>query len=400
MRICIFATSFLPRIGGAELVIHQLATHLTRLGHEPIVLAPFRRESQRYQFDYPIHHILPGVLGSYAVSPMLHDCALLVNLLAEKLRARFDLIHAHAAYPAGYAGTLLSRLTDTPTVITCHGADVQKVPEFGYGMRLNSVMEPRIERAIQCADAVIAISDAIKREILALGADPAKVYTIPNGVDNCRFVAPQGDVRGMFSLPSDSKVILAVGRNHPVKGYGYLIQAMPHVLRQRADVWCLIVGRGTENLAPLIDELGLRGKVILAGQIPKEDGGKPRECDVTQIPNDDLVSIYMTSDVFVSSSLIEGFPLVVPEAMAAGLPVIATDVPGNRDAVADGHDGVLVPPRAIEELARKIVLVLEHDGLRRQLSANARETALKHDWKNITDQYSTVYQAVLSQPRF
>ena len=211
MKVCLFATSFLPDSGGSQVVIHQLATCLVKLGHEPIVLVRFPRKYPRCQFDYPVHRIVPGVLGSYSISPWLHDFALLAQLLAERIRAPFDLLHAHNAYPAGHAGALLSRLIRVPMVITCHGADIQILPAIGCGMRLNHTTAARIGRAIQQADAIVGITDAARKEILALGGDPARIYAVPNGVDNSRFTATKGDVREMFGFPDDSKVILSVG---------------------------------------------------------------------------------------------------------------------------------------------------------------------------------------------
>ncbi|GFP32963.1 hypothetical protein HKBW3S42_01274, partial [Candidatus Hakubella thermalkaliphila] len=98
------------------------------------------------------------------------------------------------------------------------------------------------------------------------------------------------------------------------------------------------------------------------------------------LPQEDLVSAYLSSDIFVSPSLIEGFALVLPEALAAGLPVVATDVPGNRDAIVDGYNGLIARARDPQDLAEKILVLLEDEDRRMRMSANARKSSLRYDW--------------------
>jgi glycosyltransferase involved in cell wall biosynthesis len=200
----------------------------------------------------------------------------------------------------------------------------------------------------------------------------------------------------MFHLNSTDRVILAVGRNHPKKGYGDLIEAMALVKRKFEKAKCVIIGAGTENLAPMVKDLGLQGEVVLAGEIPTARG-ELLDLTALVLPHGDLVSAYLSSDIFVSPSLIEGFALVIPEALAAGLPVVATDVPGNRDAVVKGYNGLITNPRAPQDLAEKILVLLEDEDLRRRMSANARESSLRYDWGKITEEYMKVYEHLLAK---
>ena len=112
------------------------------------------------------------------------------------------------------------------------------------------------------------------------------------------------------------------------------------------------------------------------------------------IPNDLLLSAYKTSDVYVSASLIEGFALTLVEAMAAGLPLVASDVPGNEDAVINGQNGFLVPPKDPSALARGIIDILKQNDMRAVFSANAKNLAKKYDWSIIAGQYITGYRSL------
>ncbi|GFP19595.1 hypothetical protein HKBW3S03_01100 [Candidatus Hakubella thermalkaliphila] len=390
MKICFFMSTFLPKIGGAELAAHYLAEDLTREGHRVTVLAPFYRGKRKIKTNYVIHRF------KYPPRWLFFEPILLLYLALEKLISRFDLLHVYATYPSGYCGSILKKFFRFPLIITPQGADIQKIPEIGYGLRLDPRVEKKIGLALKRADAIVSISDSIKRDIVEVGGDPKKIYDIPNGVWVDRFAHPQKDIRRIFHLNSTDRVILAVGRNHPKKGYADLIEAMALVKRKFRKAKCVIIGAGTENLLPMVKDLDLQGEVVLAGEIAPAKG-ESLDLRALALPQEDLVSAYLSSDIFVSPSLIEGFALVIPEALAAGLPVVATDVPGNRDAIVDGYNGLIARARDPQDLAEKILVLLEDEDLRMRMSANARKSSLRYDWGKITEEYIKVYEHLLAK---
>ena len=391
MRICLFSTSFFPKIGGAEFVIHYLAKYLTKLGHEVTVLVPkYRKIKEEIECNYNIHRyrLLPRLL--------FLEPTLMAHLLLEKLFTKFDILHCHFAYPPGYCGIKLKKILKIPVVVTLHGADIQKMPEIEYGIRLNPEIDKKVKYTLKKTDAITAISSSIKGEIIMAGiTDKKKIYDIPNGVETRRFnESVSKNVRDMFGIQNNAKVILSVGRNHPKKGYKYLLKAMPKVLEKHSNVKCVIVGKGTETLKPLIKELKLEKSVILAGSIPQDNNIIIK---YIEYPHPNLISIYLSSDIFILPSLLESFGLVIVEAMVAGLPIIVTDIPGGRDIIKNGFNGLIVPASNPEAIANKTIELLENDSLRQMLSQNAKANSENYDWEIITKKYLKIYKNLLHE---
>ncbi len=375
MRICLFSTTFFPKIGGAEFVIHYLANYLTKLGHKVTVLVPkYGEVKEEIGYDYSIHR--------YQLLPRLFllEPTLITHIVLEKIKTKFDILHAHFTYPSGYCAIKLKKFFRIPVVVTPYG-DVQVLPEVSYGIRLNPKIDKKVKFTLRNADGITAISNSIREEIIKAGGEEKGIYDIPCGVDTQKFNKPTKDLRQMLDLLPGTKLILSVGRYGPRKGFSELLKALPEVLSEYPQTKCIIVGEGTENLITLARELGVEDALILAGSISTEE----------------LISIYLGADIFVFPSLIEGFGLVTVEAMAAGLPIIVTDIPGSRDIIKSGINGLIVPPSDPEALAAKIIELLENDNLRHTISQNAKLEAKEYDWELIAKKYAGVYQDILKR---
>lgn len=180
---------------------------------------------------------------------------------------------------------------------------------------------------------------------LNIGAPANKVTVIYNAVDETMFTPKlKALCRQELGLPRDAKIILFVGNLIPRKGVEYLIRALPIILTKIPNALLVVVGDGSQRgeLEQLVDELDLRSNVIFTGRIPTER----------------LCLYYGAADVFVLPSLHEGHPMVLLEAMASGLPVIATKVSGSIETVVHGVNGYLVEPRDIYQLAEAVIKVL------------------------------------------
>ena len=114
------------------------------------------------------------------------------------------------------------------------------------------------------------------------------------------------------------------------------------------------------------------------------------------IPSKELISCYLTSDIFVSAALVEGLSLVSIEASASGLPLVMTDIPGNKDIVLDGTNGYLVPPKNTSALAEKIIALLKDDKLREKMGRSAREISKSYDWSIVAEQYINLYKKIIN----
>lgn len=386
--------SFLPILGGREFVVHYLADSLQKLGHDVRVVGPAGFWKYRHlRFGYPVHR-WPTLRGYLSEQVSLASIALDTALWGA------DVIHAHNTYPTGYHVSRLRKLRRYPLVITPHGQDIQSIPEIGHGLRLNPVLNRKIMHAVRNADLVTAISKNIENAVIEAGASFERVRLIPNGVDIARYQRQSStDIRHWLGVEPDARLIVTIGRYNPRKGQDYLVRAMPAILAQEPRARLVIVGNKTEALSPLIQQMGLGERVVLTGGIspsssilaatgqPVNEPGEP----------DYLADLLRVSELYVSAGIqnnAEGLSLAVLEAMAAGLPVVATAISGNTDVVIEGENGCLVAPADEAALTSGILRVLcqsDHNWL----SARARETALRYAWINVASQYVKVYQEAI-----
>lgn len=388
MKIVLFANSFLPTHGGREMVVHHLASSFAKLGHEPrVVLIGGARSRKNINVPYPVH-IYPAI-GSFLG---LQKRYLWYYYDLKKFGA--DIINAHATYPSGFTAVRLSKRFKVPVIITPHGNDIHMIPEIKHGLRLNEKYNRKICFAIQNANLVTSISQSITDSILDAGCTESYIRTIPNGIDIDRFEANQSlNVYDWLKISPTSKILLSVGRYQPRKGQDYIIKSMPAILKEQPETKLVIVGIETEALMPLIEKLSLQKHVILTGQLkfPGISG--------TNNQIDYLAALYLASHIYISGGIsegAEGLSLAVLDAMASGVPIIATDISGNRDVVKDGKTGYLVKPKDELDIAEKCLKVLNNPDDAKYMSDNVREYARHNSWVAIAERYIDVYEEAIN----
>lgn len=414
MNIVLYVNSFLPRVGGRELVVKHLATALMRLGHQVRVIGPGAYfKNRHYLFEYPVYR-LPSIASLKLWRECLKEDGTIKSpgarvLLEEKLQKwqvrhnlakwGYDIVHAHNTYPTGYAAAQLKDRMKIPLVITPHGQDIHKIEELGHGLRLNPHLDKRIRFTLEKADAATAISESIKDSLHEAGAAKEKIHFIPNGVDLERFSDKiDVDIRKWLKVAADARLLVSVGNYHPRKGHELLVKAMPAILKGEPRARMVIVGRMTEALLPLIKELNVSDKVILTGAIPvpgclHKDAKKQRNENA-----DYLAALLQSSEMYISSSTdegAEGLSLALLEGMAASLPIIATDISGNRDVIAEGGNGLLVEPKSEGALASAILALLSDEQKRKRLGQGALDLARQYGWDKIATQYLELYQGII-----
>jgi len=389
MKICFISHSFLPTIGGAELVVHHLSNSLMNMGHEVFVLTHGKKTKKNMGSSYKI------LFYPRPPKEIFQAQVLAFYLYLFYRKYGFDVIHIHVAKNCHYL-LKIKNMLKVPIVITTHGGDIQKYPEINYGMRLDPVLNRNIEFSIKHADLLTAIGSSTHRDYTKLGVPESKIADIPNGVNLKRFNHDSFNIRSKLGLSRDVKLILSVGRYHPKKGYEYLIKALPEIVKQHSDVRCLLVGKRLKVVKPLISDLPLENVVIFLGEQGIKEKNVSEKIDIDCIPNDVLLAAYKSSDIYVSSSLIEGFALTVIEAMAAGLPLVATDVPGNEDAVVEGANGFLTPPKSPTLLADKINRLLVDNELRSKMGSISKKMVQQYEWPKIAAGYHREYKKLTS----
>jgi len=299
------------------------------------------------------------------------------------------------AYPEG---ELVSNLSGkVPLVLRTHGDDIQAVPEIGYGMRLDPVLDKKIRAVLGRMDRVIALTNSVTHELLELEVPQERIKVIPNGINADHF-AKKRDIpacREKFGIKPDDFLIVTVGRNHPKKGFDLIPTVAEALTEQGMEFRWLVVGKDSEGLRPQLKEKQLLDRVRTVPSItPETDGEVP---DFAHMPPEELVEIYAMADLFFFPSRIETFGRVLLESMAAGTPVVTTDCLGCRDVVAHGKYGVMVPVDDTDEMIRALVTLTQDRKTIQDLRQTGLEYASQFDWNIIADQYLALYSS-LKQP--
>jgi glycosyltransferase involved in cell wall biosynthesis len=272
-------------------------------------------------------------------------------------RYRPDVVHLHFVNLLSL-DVLVARLNrGVRLVLSDHTSDIPK-----ERTALRRLLLRGAQRAVSSSiDRVIAPSEYVHARLVRQGVSARKVTTIHNGVNLERFrsAAVTEDIRARYGMKPGGTIVVSISQLIPEKGIGYLIDAAVQVLQSGADVSFIHVGDGrcaTEYRAK-VQQLGIGDRFIFAGLL-----------DLTEIG-----SILRQSDVFaLPCTWGEAFSLAVLEALAAGLPAIVTRVGGNGEAVEEGRNGLLIPPRDAAALAAAI-LALHDDPERRRKMARERD---------------------------
>jgi len=294
---------------------------------------PPRRETQ-FGVDvvFPRFLAIPGLLRRLDGLSM----AMFSYFTLRRLKARgCKLIDAHFAYPDGHAATRLGKWLGMPTVVTLRGTEVPQSRD--------PVLVGKLREVFRDADFVIAVSESLRQLALIHGLAEERSAVVGNGVDVERFSpAPRAEARRRLGLSEHDRVLITVGGLVERKGFHRVIAAMPSLLENHPRLHYLVVGGPCpegdmrEALERQVAELGLTDRVHFLGPVAP----------------DDLKWPLSAADVFVLASRNEGWANVILEAMVCGLPVVATDVGGNREVVLNDRLGRIVPfgdPKALRD---------------------------------------------------
>ncbi len=333
--------------GGAERHLLEMWRRLDRARFE-VEIACFAREGQFLPdvdaLGLPVHDLEVGrrIYGPRGLRAFL-------RLLARVEAFRPHVIHGYLFGPNLFAA-VAGRLARVPAVVVAkRNVDAFESPR--------QIAMQRI--AHRLATHVTAVSDAVAETVVALGVPRSRITVIENGVDASRFegVVPDRAALGVNGGP----VIGSVGCLARRKDYGTLLAALAELRRRGRPFHAVIVGDGPERAAleARAGELGLDGVVRFLGERP------------------DVERLLLGMDVFVLSSREEGIPNALLEAMAAGRPAVVTDVGGNREVLADGDTGWIVPPASPVPLADALDEVLSHPEEARRRGRRARQVTLE-----------------------
>lgn len=388
--------------GGLNVHVRELGRQLDALGVEVDVFT--RREdphTPEIQSLSPRVRVItidagpPAEMFKDDVFCVLPEFASEVALFSLRDGVRYDVVHSHY-WLSGWAAHLLRRYWNTPVVHTFHTLAHLKNAVAGQS-RPESVVRAQVERRLlDVVDTVIAPNPDERAELVwRLGADNAKICTIPPGIDLDRFTPRDGRAaRARLGLP-DGPLVLFVGRIDPIKGIDTLLDAFALLSRHCAETPRLIfiggsrtrdgdgLGRDLQPVARRAEELGIRGLIDFRGSAPQ----------------DELPDYYAAATVAAVPSRYESFGLVAVEAMACGLPVVASRAGGLKFTVEDGVSGYLVPPSDPAALAEALGRVISDANVRASLQVGARQAAIRFSWESIAPAMLHLYERLAGGER-
>lgn len=349
MKIAIIVSLFPPKwLGGTEIATYNQAKYFAIKGHDVHIIT-------RLDDDFSQEVIVDGFfLWRVKIVPIRIIGSLVfyfkILILLKKIKP--DIIHAQGiamGLPAMFAKIFLN----IPYIVysRCSPILVYNGTIIEHLKSINIFIQKLI---LKRAKTIIVLTEDMKNEIKAIYKD-CNVVILPNGIDISKYNKRKKPNQNHII---SNKRILWIGRFRPEKGVNFLIEAMSLIIKE-IDASLILVGYGNEekSLIDLTHKHNLDRTVQFEGKVK----------------NEDIIDYLITSDLFVLPSITEGFPMVILEAMACGLPIVASNINGISEIITDGENGLLARPKNPEDIARKVILLLKNDKLRAEFSKNNLE---------------------------
>lgn len=359
------------RVGGLESVVTSLSKGMAARGHRVRVAAVVEPDVGRHEF-------LDGLDRGEVAAERLEVPHRSYHLEVMRLRELFartspDVVHTH-----GYRGDVVAgsvaRFSGLPVVSTVHG--------FTAGGSKNRFYEWLQEQALRRHHAVAAVSEPIRRRLLARGVEEDRLHLVRNAWSRDRPLLDRSDARARLGLPEDAFVVGWVGRLSREKGPDVFLDAMERLARRVPDAAASVVGEGgeRERARDRVREAGLGDRITFHGRVQ----GAAR--------------LYRAFDVFVLSSRTEGTPVSLLEAVDAGVPVVGTRVGGVPDVVRHEREALLVPPEDPAALAGAVGRVRRDRAAAMGRARRARSRLLSEfDPRPWMDRYERIYREAMSR---
>ena len=362
MRVALACPYSWDAAGGVQTHVRQLGARLESMGHPVLVLAPaIDRPSEphvravgrpvRIPYNESVAPVAPWPAGYLLVRDALREF-------------RPDVVHVHEPLVPG-PSMFAALSAPAPVVATFHA--------YADRARLLDAATPLLRPVWRRLEVRLAVSEAAAWFVRTrFGRDGVRV--VPNGADVELFASATPAV-----LPQGRRVLF-VNRLDRRKGFPVMVEAFRRLAEERTDVLLVVAGDGEDRRVAQQLPIGTRARVVMLGTVP----------------HDLLAPYHAACEVFCAPATgRESFGIVLVEAMAAGLPVVASDIVGYREVVRDGVDGILVPPRDPGALAGAVDLLLDDPEAARRFGDAGRARAGRYSWDAVARQIEAVYAEVV-----
>jgi len=374
MKILVLNREYPPIIGGAGVVNKNLAEEWVRSGHEVDVITGYCRKAPKFE-------VVNGV-GIYRVNTFskkeqtnLISAGFYVSLGLLKaiqlfLKNRYDTINTHFAVLAGPVGAVVSKLFKVPNILTIIGGDIYE-PSKKLSPHNNIFLKPLVRWVLNNSTEIVAISNNTRENAEKYYNPTKKIRVIPVGFKPLQFNKVNRD---KLDLEGNKIYLISVGRMAPRKNFNTLLNAFSKVQNEATEL--LLIGDGPERkkLEELARNLNISKQVHFLGVVSEEN----------------KFQYLSAADIFVLTSVHEGFGIVYQEAMYCGLPIIAGNNGGQTEFLINNENALLVNPDSINEITEAMKIVIDDAALRNRLATNSRKNNEDYLIGNIARQYINI----------
>lgn len=381
MKIVFFTNAYTPIINGIVTTIHSYYQQLLNEGHQVQIFAPAYKGW--HDHDPNIHRFPAVNLSTQIYFPIAIPLFYNVHPLLKRFQP--DIIHNHHPFILGKVGLQQAKQLQIPSVYTFHTQYEQYSHYFPMPQKfVRWAGKKMIHNYTRQVDLLLAPAESIVSKLKEYDVQ-REIEVLPNPVNFELYQnLDRTSIRTQYNL-GDCKLLLTVGRLGKEKNLEFMLQSFFILLRKSSmDLRLMIVGAGPEErfLRDYAENLGMIDRVIFTGMVNPE-----------QIPH-----YYAAADLFLMTSTTETFGLVMIEALASGLPVIAVKANGSQDLIHHGVNGLLTIEDA-EKFAEAIQTLLEDQALHHKISKKAREFANHYSIKNLTNQLIMFYEEEIDKKK-
>lgn len=411
MKIVIATAVYYPQINGVAVFSHNLACGLVRRGHEVMVICPSRTGKNHIEVQDGVKVCYLRSIDAKVYPDQIHDVPEKMKVLGVKVprliyrhglrvsvfpqlevkkaldEFRPDVVHVQVSDPIGLSVVSYARRRGIPVVTTEHNqpeviTEPLKVPSL-VRKGANVVLAAYFRNRQSKSDFVTMPTEQAIRELIGEGVEfPVPVAAVSNGVDLSHF--KPGRVRAelydKYGIDAGIPVVLYVGRVDPEKKVEVVVKAFKEARKVVPKMQLVVVGDGVD-------------RVRLEGKYGATDGVK----FLGKVLPPDLYELYKMGSVFVTASEIETQGIVLIEAAASGLPLIAVDKGAVSEVCLNGENGYLCKPGSVEEISEAIAKIMSDDKLREKFARRSVEVAHEHDFEKTLDKFINIYQKVVQK---
>jgi len=366
--------------GGSSLAAYYLAAQMAKRSHEVNVFTTSINSEDSIEKKDNV------TIYRYCTNFRVLTSNISVRMFKKPVDHNVDIIHTHFDIPPGpLAGLRYAKKKKIPFIVTYHGDWVESYG--GLIRRVGVAVHNKylVDQVLSYADTIISPSEYYINGSRFLRKYREKIVVIPNGINLNEFDISYSkeECRIKLGLPLNKKILLFFGYLSPYKGPNALIKAMTNILKNVPDVELVFAGKGVmqAELEILSKKLSIEKNVRFVGFV-----------------KDDLKALYYkAADIFVLPSTMstECFPIANLEAMACGIPIVASNIGGIPDIVKNGENGLLVQPEDTEALAKAIIYLLENEEIRKKMGQDGLKKIIDFSWEIISEQTEKIYNNII-----